>query len=251
MRVRRLGFTLVELLVVIAIIAILVAILFPVFASAKNAAKRARCVANLQQIGYAYRLYLSDYDDIYPSSHFGANLFLIEPYLRQRADRQLPEKTALSCWLCPAAPKDMYYTVHYDYWINIANTPWVRKGWSSAASYDVYCSYVCNRGVTSMWWIGENVCARATLARNPGRMVLFAEGEKLPDRSSGSLGSCPTAFHPGASGEHAGFYPSPKQSYIAKRHLSGANFLYADSHVAFQSQVPEGETPWTLPAPAR
>lgn len=60
------GFTLIELLVVIAIIAILAAILFPVFASAKMAAKRTQSVSNLKQLGTAVQIYLSDYDDRYP-----------------------------------------------------------------------------------------------------------------------------------------------------------------------------------------
>jgi prepilin-type N-terminal cleavage/methylation domain-containing protein len=61
----RRAFTLIELLVVIAIIAILAAILFPVFAQAKNAAKGAACISNMKQIGTAAHLYLGDYDDVW------------------------------------------------------------------------------------------------------------------------------------------------------------------------------------------
>jgi prepilin-type N-terminal cleavage/methylation domain-containing protein/prepilin-type processing-associated H-X9-DG protein len=57
------AFTLIELLVVIAIIAILAAILFPVFARAKEAAKKAACSSNLRQIGMAWEMYNSDHDD--------------------------------------------------------------------------------------------------------------------------------------------------------------------------------------------
>jgi prepilin-type N-terminal cleavage/methylation domain-containing protein/prepilin-type processing-associated H-X9-DG protein len=62
----RYGFTLIELLVVIAIIALLAAILFPVFTQAKAAAKRVACLSNQKQIGTGFLLYLSDYDDLMP-----------------------------------------------------------------------------------------------------------------------------------------------------------------------------------------
>ena len=61
----RKGFTLIELLVVIAIIAILAAILFPVFAQAKAAAKKVSCLSNCKQLGMASMMYLTDYDDLF------------------------------------------------------------------------------------------------------------------------------------------------------------------------------------------
>jgi prepilin-type N-terminal cleavage/methylation domain-containing protein/prepilin-type processing-associated H-X9-DG protein len=64
----RKAFTLIELLVVIAIIAILAAILFPVFAQAKEAAKKSASLSNTKQIGTAMHLYVGDYDDVTPST---------------------------------------------------------------------------------------------------------------------------------------------------------------------------------------
>ena len=61
------AFTLIELLVVIAIIAILAAILFPVFAQAKKAAKSIATVSNLKQVGTAFKMYVADNDDMYPT----------------------------------------------------------------------------------------------------------------------------------------------------------------------------------------
>lgn len=64
---RRSGFTLIELLVVIAIIAILAALLFPVFMQAKEAARESGCCDNLRQIGSAFLMYVDEYDSRYPA----------------------------------------------------------------------------------------------------------------------------------------------------------------------------------------
>jgi prepilin-type N-terminal cleavage/methylation domain-containing protein len=92
----RLGFTLIELLVVIAIIAILAAILFPVFARAKEAAKKTACLSNARQIGLAQKMYLNDNEDYAPifyaynsipaadqPGHKGTELLLL-PYTKSK-----------------------------------------------------------------------------------------------------------------------------------------------------------------------
>jgi prepilin-type N-terminal cleavage/methylation domain-containing protein/prepilin-type processing-associated H-X9-DG protein len=68
MKRSRAGFTLIELLVVIAIIAILAAILFPVFARAREKARQTSCVSNLKQLGLAVIMYTQDYDETYSMS---------------------------------------------------------------------------------------------------------------------------------------------------------------------------------------
>jgi len=66
----RKAFTLIELLVVIAIIAILAAILFPVFAQAKTAAKKTTSISNLKQVELAEKMYQADYDDYIPIAQY-------------------------------------------------------------------------------------------------------------------------------------------------------------------------------------
>jgi len=66
---RKTGFTLIELLVVIAIIAILAAILFPVFAQARDKARQSTCLSNCKQIGLAIDMYTQDNDDILPTQY--------------------------------------------------------------------------------------------------------------------------------------------------------------------------------------
>ena len=72
---RRRGFTLIELLVVVAIIAILAAILFPVFARARLKAKSAACQSNLKQLAMAIRMYCGDYDDYGPFNTCGSFVY--------------------------------------------------------------------------------------------------------------------------------------------------------------------------------
>jgi prepilin-type N-terminal cleavage/methylation domain-containing protein/prepilin-type processing-associated H-X9-DG protein len=97
---KRRGFTLIELLVVIAIIAILAAILFPVFAKAREKARQSSCSSNLKQIGLGILSYAQDYDEKFPLALEGAlapggfYLFTetINPYIKNAQIWQCPSK---------------------------------------------------------------------------------------------------------------------------------------------------------------
>ncbi len=105
----RRGFTLIELLVVIAIVAILAAILFPVFAQAKEAAKRTVCLSNERQLGAAFALYAGDADDRLPnavSPNAGAGLargFLDSAAEDGWARGVLPYVKSVGIFRCPSA----------------------------------------------------------------------------------------------------------------------------------------------------
>jgi prepilin-type N-terminal cleavage/methylation domain-containing protein/prepilin-type processing-associated H-X9-DG protein len=71
------GFTLIELLVVIAIIAIMAAILFPVFAQARAKARSISCLSNMKQAGLAWSMYAQDYDETTPPQHSGAGYWYV------------------------------------------------------------------------------------------------------------------------------------------------------------------------------
>lgn len=118
MDLNRKGFTLIELLVVIAIIAILAAILFPVFARAREQARKTSCTSNLKQLGTGFMMYCQDYDEHYPGIRFGNNagqswpwvvyqgsvdwngVFThgVMPYIKNRGILQCPSGTEADRW---------------------------------------------------------------------------------------------------------------------------------------------------------
>jgi len=101
----RTGFTLIELLVVIAIIAILAAILFPVFARARENARRASCQSNLKQITLGWIQYTQDYDElVVPFTSTGATSGIahfwtsaLQPYLKAPKFTLAPVRAGLTC----------------------------------------------------------------------------------------------------------------------------------------------------------
>src|SRR5690349_23159308 len=100
------GFTLIELLVVIAIIAILAAILFPVFAQAREAARRTQCLSNLRQLGSAMLMYTQDYDETTPAVIHDTRLaydpdfwVIVQPYIKNVQMFYCPDRTE---WTMPS-----------------------------------------------------------------------------------------------------------------------------------------------------
>jgi hypothetical protein len=109
-RNRRAAFTLIELLVVIAIIAILAAILFPVFAQAREKARAISCISNLKQIGLASLMYSQDYDEKYCVSWGAGGYFenVLDPYVKNGSQPAAagvePGTNFKGVWHCPSDP---------------------------------------------------------------------------------------------------------------------------------------------------
>src|SRR5260370_2746948 len=105
---RRKGFTLIELLVVIAIIAILAAILFPVFAQAREKARQTTCTSNVKNLGLAVVMYAQDYDETYPPLWYQANdghwPNTVRPYIGQGGTDKTGTKWTQGIMICPSAP---------------------------------------------------------------------------------------------------------------------------------------------------
>src|SRR5690348_17116492 len=102
----RQGFTLIELLVVIAIIAILAAILFPVFAQARDKARAAACLSNVKQIGLGLMIYAQDYDETLPHHPADVGNFLADTAGPNWAKGLMPYVKSAQILNCPSAPPD-------------------------------------------------------------------------------------------------------------------------------------------------
>jgi len=125
----RRGFTLIELLVVIAIISILATILFPVFARARENARRASCMSNLKQIGLGTMMYIQDYDEEYPIYRVARSAAdrddkpygwadALQPYIKSAQLYQCPsEDNAYDTTLRPSDTDSDYTDYAYNIWI--------------------------------------------------------------------------------------------------------------------------------------
>ena len=256
---RRHGFTLIELLVVIAIIAILAAILFPVFAQAKEAAKKTSCLSNLKQLGISETMYISDADDTFPCVVYGSTTTWDgkdmqgydldgEPYYSYYLTpiRLLPYVKSRELWKCASDPRKDWtgntYKVTKSQW----STPWPT-------------SYGENANLSNRFeWNGEGAVTSSVIDRVAKFPVYgdsyFAQAWNFWDADFASynvfLANAPK-IHSGTEGN-----PCPAGTQGARelggsvgdgwalpsdcnnldkdaRHGGGANVAFADSHAKF------------------
>ncbi|HEY3331860.1 MAG TPA: DUF1559 domain-containing protein [Capsulimonadaceae bacterium] len=168
------AFTLIELLVVIAIIAILAAILFPVFATAREKARQSACLNNQKQIGLALVQYVQDYDEAYPigTSPTNANLYTSSVWPNLWFGQFQAYMKSTGVYTCPSAAGKTYNGLPYDV-DYIVNTEIVR----------VYTSTPC----TSNNCYGlANTALLASQVDTPSLYAVVFDNA----RNSNNLGAC-------------------------------------------------------------
>lgn len=225
------GFTLIELLVVIAIIAILAAILFPVFASAREAARKTTCLSNVKEIDTAVQMYLQDYDEVLPTSSsngmVGEPTYMVQPYLKNYGVLFCPSRK-VSVPLtgnnaCGAIDNPNCEKQWYGYGWNVgAGWPGGYTGyWTSGlfASWNmgVPYSYTSPGGVTYAGTTAQGVGRSLAAVVAPSQVFMMADTSDTPRASMSHkrLSRCVAA----GAGE------------ILPRHAGGNTFSFVDGHV--------------------
>ncbi|MCS6949969.1 MAG: DUF1559 domain-containing protein [bacterium] len=226
----RRGFTLIELLVVIAIIAILAAILFPVFAQARAKARQAACISNMKQFGLAMLMYVQDYDEMFPRGSWGHRywLFLINSYVAGRpADFTKP---AGNIFVCPNDPVLHYISVSASRDI----TPEPARSWGltlgSDGRYAYWASYSINEHVPDEW-------PMLAAWESPATSFLFLEGND-------------------SDIEGDEIYDPDRCTEFRYSHNNGSNICFIDGHVKWFRAVylnnnPCVNTNWIFPPHGR
>jgi len=163
------GFTLIELLVVIAIIAILAAILFPVFAKAREKARQTACLNNTKQIGLGLMQYVQDYDETYPGvynydtsiSGYSRWTVVIQPYVKNTQVFQCPSQAVLTNVLT-------YQTFPTSYAFNY------NLAWSSEATAVKPASTVamCDSGSQATLYTDNTAAVNVNSPQKPGGWIL-------------------------------------------------------------------------------
>ena len=214
------GFTLIELLVVIAIIAILAAILFPVFARAREGGRRSACLSNTKQMAVAAHMYLETWDGIYPTSSvypnppnmanygFGFWMGLLQPYLK-----------TYDVFRCPSAPHDKPVWLPDNSPYKVAN-----YGYNEYIVFSVdrdYSNETNLKNLSQTALIAD--CFNAALFHDWGNAEdANTDWKNAPDKKNLPSGILRIKYANGQAGGRV----------LVRRH-EGSNIVYADAHAGF------------------
>jgi prepilin-type N-terminal cleavage/methylation domain-containing protein/prepilin-type processing-associated H-X9-DG protein len=249
MRLQSRAFTLIELLVVIAIIAILAAILFPVFAQAKAAAKKTAALSNIKQVGLGQVMYIADNDDVMMISNYGtgpdANGVrfvywpqMVQPYMKNWTIFRDPSEGSTFVW---GGPANVQWYANWQRW------PHYGYNWSYF-NLDPTCGSF-GQSATKTYFNGPPISA--TQAANSAETVVFTD-VKIAGNAGGYYTSDAVESPAGLTapgmctwsnggwginsyGDEVGLYPGNPSStgIVSTRQTGGTNATFLDGHSKF------------------
>ncbi len=271
----RKGFTLIELLVVIAIIAILAAILFPVFAQAREKARGASCLSNTKQIALAVMMYVQDTDEMYPIVQWwndyrwdtmqGGWAFAVDPYIKN-----------LGVWKCPSDGSGLAKCPKGDQWgwagviLDYPGNAY-HAGWSGSYNYAMGpFNYTETSGIS---WMELGSVSLSKMVR-PADTVLTAERHGQDTNGAYPFDFCSTGAPTGdvitndfdepghcipdprgcTLGGHSppnpdAVFPWGRNGTVSAHHSETASFTFCDGHVKAMRPVATNPDPvnhWEL-----
>ncbi|MES2459720.1 MAG: DUF1559 domain-containing protein [Armatimonadota bacterium] len=218
----RRAFTLIELLVVIAIIAILAAILFPVFAQAREKARATACISNQKQIGLALMQYVSDYDEMWPSGRLFNELYT--------SPNSFPTGIGWSQQVSPYVKNGGLFKCPSD-------------DWEPALAGNVTMSYALNANLAAITDADLTkpamTCGLIEVTENDGSINPSGALDTRSPAASGPIvatggsagGLARGKYKTGPIGFPARAFGLGIPRYGDARHSEGSNFLCADGHV--------------------
>ena len=196
---RRRAFTLQELLVVIAIIAILAALLFPVFSRSRENARRAACQSNLKQIGLAINQYVQDYDGVNPPRYGGATLEMPDANPLNWRVLMFPYTRSTQVFQCPSNPESGVSAT------NLTTAP--------PGTPDMHVSYACNYDSGKLGVFSDyngDDATRDSSIEFPSELIAVAET---------------TSTRPDIDMNDVALF-----SYLYAGHMDYTNYLFVDGH---------------------
>jgi prepilin-type N-terminal cleavage/methylation domain-containing protein/prepilin-type processing-associated H-X9-DG protein len=232
----RRGFTLIELLVVIAIIAILAAILFPVFAKAREKARQSVCASNQKQMGLVFLQYVQDYDECWPNVNANGQDWplSIYPYVNSYGIFGCPDDPS------PSPTKLSYAMNTLIFWWNGGGAVCMNSKFTAPANTVLLFEFT--NGATSTNGVANGVCATSNGTTKSGSIQY--DGGGLMDGTSAQA-----AYETGIMGGRTGLDAS--ETTNVGIHTNGSNFLFCDGHVKWLpgTSVSTGDTPNLLGCP--